>query len=409
MGTLIKFELKKLYKSRLNQIVFLGTCLLMAFIMLLSVRQTRTYDKEGNRLEGLESIKYEKEMMKELEGPLTDERVESLIKEYQEMLANPDNLEDGFFNESVRYRYYYSRQHLLWLIGHNYDEIFTHTFGGNLGELDLQDRMDFYEAGKERILNTMLYAGDWKYSNAELEFWEKKEDKITTPIYYGYADGWSRLFDVLGYFIIPFFSLGVLIARIYTGEYESGAEHIILTTKYGKTKIILAKNIAALLFGGIFSLVNIAIPYVIILSAFGTEGGILPIQNYDGQIPYPYTFVQTILIYSGICLVSAFCLTAVVLFLSARMKTALPVLSATLVLIVSGSFLGYSNSNGVYNHIIALLPYKVIPAFDLTSLMSYPFGNFVLDYPSMICVVYISLGILLILFAGRAFRRHEVE
>lgn len=408
MGTLIKFELKKLYKSRLNQIVFLGTCLLMAFIMLLSIRSTWTYNKEGNRLSGLEGIQYDKEVMKELEGPLTDERVESLIKEYQDMLANPDNLEDGFFKDSVRYRYYYPKQHLLMLIAHNYDEIFTHTFGGNLSSLDLEDRMDFYEAGRERILNTMLYSEDWKYSNEELEFWEKKEDNINTPIYYGYAGGWDRLFDVLGFFIIPFFSLGVLLARTYSGEYESGAEHIILTTKYGKTKVILAKNIAALMVGGVFSLINIAIPYVIILSAFGVEGGTLPIQNYDGQIPYPYTFVQTILLYSVICLVSAFCLTAVILFLSARMKTALPVLTATLVLILSGAFLQY-NSNGVYNHIISLLPYKVIPAFDLTSLMSYPFGDFVLDYPSMIFVVYITLGIILILFAGRAFRRHEVE
>ena len=75
MGTLIKFELRKLYRNRLNQIVFIGGCLLMFGIMLLSVIHTRGEDREGNPLSGLEAISYDRQLKKELAGPLTDERM----------------------------------------------------------------------------------------------------------------------------------------------------------------------------------------------------------------------------------------------------------------------------------------------------------------------------------------------
>ena len=416
MGTLIKYELKKLYKSRLNKIVFWGTCLVMFATMLLSVVQTYTYDKEGNKISGLEWVDYKKETIKELEGPLTDERVEELIREYQDMFGNPDNVEDVYgdgnlyFKDEVNYRYYYPKKDLLLLIGRNYDDIEGVSYGRNLVDLSLEERQDFYKARIE-LFHNVLTAGrrDWKYSSAEQKFWEKKAEELTPPVYYGYAEGWKRVIDCIGYFLFPLMGLCILLARIYAGEYENGAEHIVLTTKYGKTKVIAAKNLAALLFGGLYSFINAGIPYVVILSAFGAEGGKLSIQNYDMQVPYSLTLVQGALLYSGVCLVMAFGIMAFVLFLSARMKSALPVLATSMVMIISGFFLSYSDTNGGYNHIIALLPWPALMTSPLQDITSYPFGNFILDYPSMLYVVYLIFGILLVLFAGRAFRKREVE
>lgn len=414
MGTLIKFELKKLYKSRLNQIVFLGTCFIMLVAMLLSVEQMFTYDKEGNTVSGLEWADYKKEIMKEQEGPLTDERAEEIIREYQELISNPDNVEgEGaslHFKKELFYSYELPMQDLLLKVAHNYDEPGINTWGGNLIELSLEERKEFYKARTERLRDTLIMGtSDWEYSDAEQRFWEKRAEEIATPVYYGYTEGWKQVIDCIGFFILPLVGLCIMLARIYAGEYESGAEHIILTTKYGKTKVIAAKTLAALIFGGLYCLINAGIPYAVILSAFGAEGGRLSIQNYDMQNPYPFTCAQMALLYSGICLAAAFGITAFVLFLSSRMKAALPVLSTSMVVILSGIFMRYSETHGIYNRIIDLLPYKAISVFSINGINSYPFGNLVLDYPSMLYVVYLTLGILLLFFAGRAFRKHEVE
>ena len=173
MLTLIKFEFMKLYKKKMNLIVFWGTCILMAFFMFLSVKQTWSYDKEGKRVEDLDYVVYKKETMKELAGPLTDEKVEEIIKEYQEIASVPGNFEGEGNNwhlvDSLFYEYELPRRDLLLLIGHNYDEPGIQTWGENLREIDLEVEDGFYETRQKKLRNTLLAgSSDWQYTNCLL-------------------------------------------------------------------------------------------------------------------------------------------------------------------------------------------------------------------------------------------------
>lgn len=411
MGTLIKFELKKLYMNRVNQIVFLGTCLCVFISVIVSVAQARIYDKRGNLIQGLDAVNYQKANMKEIEGPLTDERVGELIQEVLSIKENGKNSDNAEQTENILYSYYIPRQELFSLIQEGYYGSNMEMWSENdyILNIPLEQREDFYQARTKQIQKALVTGReDWKYTEAEQTFWKKKNEKIKTPIYYGYAEGWKWSIQDLGYFIIPIIALSIMLARTYTGEYECGAEHIVLATKYGKTKMIMAKNLAALIFGGIYLFIMIGVYLGVLFPALGIDGGGLPIQNYSISIVYPLTLLQAVLLNLGLCLAVSFGIIAFVLCLSARMKNALPVLATSMVVILSGMFLNRSNTNGVYNHIIDLLPYQVIDKFPF-DMYSYPFGNFVLDYPSMVFVVYLTLGVVLICFAGRAFRRHEVE
>lgn len=413
MRTLIKFEFMKLYKKKMNLIVFWGTCILMAVFMFMSVEQTWIYDEEGNKVEGLDYATYRKETMKELAGPLTDEKVEEIIREYQEMASTPGNSEgegdDWHFVEPVYYQYYVPRADLLLLIGHNYDEPGINTYGSNLRELVLENEEGFYKTKKERLRNTLLMgSSDWQYSTAEQDYWLKKSEKIEAPLVYGYAEGWARILDIMGFFAIPLVSLFIMTATVYAGEYEKKADYIILTTKYGKSKVIAAKNIAALLFGGLFYTINIVISFLIILLSYGIEGWNLPVQNFDLQIPYPFSYLETVLICIGIVYMIAFGMVAFTLFVSARMKSGLPVLAVTLFVFFIAIFLKNSDTNGVYNHILYLLPFNAMD-HGIRTLVSYPFGGVVFDYIGMRYVVYLLMLAGLMPFAGRAFKKHQVQ
>lgn len=413
MCRLIKYEFIKLYKKKMNLIIFWGTCILMAFFMILSVKQTWTYDKEGKQVSGLEYVKYRKETMKEIEGPLTDEKVKAFVAEFQEIASKPGNYEGEGDNwhlvDEVYLPYYLPKRDLFMMIGHTYDEPGVQTWGANLRELKLDEVDDFYNTRKERLNGTLeLGSSDWQYSKSEKEFWMKKSEQIDMPFQYGYAEGWQRILDILGFLSIPLISIFVMTATVYAGEYEKNTDHVILTTKYGKSKLIAAKNIAALLFGGIFYTINIAICLLIILSSFGTEGWNLPIQNFEGQIPYPFSHLEAVFICIGIIYVVALGMIVFTLFLSARMKNGLPVLAVSLFVFFIALFLKSSDTNGVYNHILYLLPFNAMD-HGLHSLTSYPFGNVVFDYMGMRYIVYLLLMVTLLPFAGKAFKKHQVQ
>lgn len=413
MKALIKFEFVKLYKKKMNLIIFWGTCAMMVIFAMVNALQTFTWDKEGSRLGGLDAIKYKKEMTKELEGPLTNERAKELVMEFMEVKNNPENVieEDGdwHFVDAINYSYYSVKRDILYMIAHNYDAPWENTWGGNLTELTGEEE-PFYEA-RTRRLKEMLASGssDWQYSEAEQKFWLEKDKKTEKPFIYGYGEGWKQILDMMGFFTIPLISLFIMMAGVYAGEYESHADHIILTTKYGKSKVIAAKNIAAFLFGGMFVILTTFLMYLIILLCNGFDGGNLVIQNFNIDSPYPFTYVQSVLICTGVNFVLALGMIAVTLFLSARMKGGLPVLAIMMLLFFIGMFMRQSAENGIYNHILYLLPYNVASLTELGSLTSYRFGSLVLDCINMRYVIYILLTVCLLPFIGRSFKKHQVQ
>lgn len=155
--------------------------------------------------------------------------------------------------------------------------------------------------------------------------------------------------------------------------------------------------------------ITILIMYLVILLCNGFEGGTLAVQNYAIDSPYPFTFIQAVLICTGVIYVLVLGMIAVTLFLSARMKSGLPVLAVMLFIFFIALFLRSDGTNGIYNHILYLLPYNVASTTELGYLTSYRFGSLVLSCISMRYVAYLLLTAVLLPFIGRAFKRHQVQ
>lgn len=410
MRTLIKFELAKLYKKKMNRIVFWGTCVVMAVLCFMNVQQSWIYDANGNALKGNDYVDYVKSNAEDLSGLLTGEKVRETIAEYHEIINNPENLtEDGEFTDEMFYQYYLPKSSYLVMIGHNYDEPWIQSYGSNLFEVKPQDGLQFYEQREKRLLQSLeIGTSDWKYTKAEKEYWIEANKRIETPFMYGYVGGWDEIIEMIGFLLIPILSVCIMTATVYAGEYEVNADHIILTTKYGKSKVIGAKSIAVYIYGLLFFTINVVLICVTFLGYYGTQGGNLPIQIMNAEIPYSYSFMQAVIIVIGIDYMILVAMMTITLFLSARMKGGLPVLAIMLIILLGALFLRVSEMNGIYNHIFYLLPYVALDA-GMVDVLSYPFGSFVLNYVEMRYVLYLLLAVVLLPFAGRAFRRHQVQ
>ncbi len=414
MGSLIKFEFRKIYKKRMNMVVSCITIFLIAVFGIANITQSYTYNEKGEKVSGKLYVKYMKQIAKTSGGELTNEKAQDILAEYQHMVATPGYYEgegeDGHFTDEIYCSYFLPHRQILLDIAHVYDDPGVQTWGSNLDKLSLNDIKPLYEAKKDRFQMILeAGSGDWNYTTAEKQYWTKQYDKIAEPVTYGYAEGWSTWFEMAGFFFYVLVGIFIIMSTVYAGEYEQKADHIILTTRYGKSKVIVAKNVAAFLYGFLLSTACILIMALICFGWYGVEGASLPVQSIYFQSTYSLTNVQAVLLYAIMYYLVSFMMIAMTLWLSARMKNGLSVLAVMLLFAFVPIFMNESVTNGLYNHILALLPYNAIQDGGYNTILSYPFGSCVLNYMNMRIVVYLILTVVVVPFAGRAFQRHEVQ
>ena len=414
MGSLIKFEFRKIYKKRMNMVVSCITIFLIAVFGIANITQSYTYNEKGEKVSGKLYVKYMKQIAKTSGGELTNEKAQDILAEYQHMVATPGYYEgegeDGHFTDEIYCSYFLPHRQILLDIAHVYDDPGVQTWGSNLDKLSLNDIKPLYEAKKDRFQMILeAGSGDWNYTTVEKQYWTKQYDKIAEPVTYGYAEGWSTWFEMAGFFFYVLVGIFIIMSTVYAGEYEQKADHIILTTRYGKSKVIVAKNVAAFLYGFLLSTACILIMALICFGWYGVEGASLPVQSIYFQSTYSLTNVQAVLLYVIMYYLVSFMMIAMTLWLSARMKNGLSVLAVMLLFAFVPIFMNESVTNGLYNHILALLPYNAIQDGGYNTILSYPFGSCVFNYMNMRIVVYLILTVVVVPFAGRAFRRHEVQ
>ena len=113
----------------------------------------------------------------------------------------------------------------------------------------------------------------------------------------------------------------IVIAPVFSGEYQAGTDAVILSGKYGKTKLITAKIVSSLLFAILAFTLHVVVACGLPLAAFGADGWNLPVQIANTTIPYPFTFLQATLLSIGIIYLILLAMIGLTLLLSSKMKT----------------------------------------------------------------------------------------
>ena len=92
MGTLVKFELKKLLSKKMNIIVIAVCLILITLLFSMSGKDFLATDKNGNSYKGKEAISIRKEQIKEISGTLTNKKIMEELEKLQELHNDPNNL-----------------------------------------------------------------------------------------------------------------------------------------------------------------------------------------------------------------------------------------------------------------------------------------------------------------------------
>lgn len=420
MLDLLRFELKKITRKRLNIIVVLGSLALTGFLFTLNVMQYVAIDTDGSQQKGLSAIKLEKSLQSNIKGELTEERIKNDVLQYQNLFKNPDNvvINDGKkeLNSSTFDSYVGPRMPYLNLINSTY--LSPNFYDGSFSEihnLKTKNGVNFYQSRDKKvskILNASYEGGN--YSDKEKSFWIDKNNKIETPYTYGYYGGWKFLNSCIELLALPILAICICIAPIFSGEYQSGADSIILTSKYGKSKLLAAKILASFIFAFLVFSINAILATGIILSSFGVDGWNLPLQIMNSTLPYNMTFLSGFVVCIITLYLILFGMVSMTLFLSSKSSSPFSVLVIVLSIYFIPMFFKVSLENRIWDHILMLLPFTASqPIFDsyidILSYLSYPIGNMVFDIISMRIIIYLILFIICIPFAYRGFKNHQVS
>lgn len=405
MFELTRLELIKLCRKKITIAVTLFCLLATAIIFSLPFLQYQIWDESGTMLTRGDAVSYRKATYENyLSGTLTEERITQDMSEYQKKHSDPANLitqrgGEKSFTDEIYFHYLAPRESYLNMIGNAYS---NNEYGAtNILQVNLENGANFYKTRQETIGERIQ--SDKNLSEVERSYWEEKSLSVASPFNYGYVLGWAKFGDAADMLIICILGICIAVAPIFASEYQSGTDAIILSTRYGKNKVIGAKVLTAFLYGTIVFAVNALIALLLPLLMFEAEGGNLPIQIAYISSLYNLTFMQADLLAILIAYAVLVGLISITLLLSAKMKSPFAVLILDILIIFIPMFFSLSKAN-------AWLPAMATTGLSMCSYyISYHIGDTVINVFSLILIVYAMIAAVSIPAAGNTFKGHQVQ
>ena len=405
MKSMIYYEFAKIFRRKVNVIVMLAGIVLMVVCAVNYVRQEPFYDKaSGTYVNGREAFRLEEKTNNEMADYLTEEYLTGVVEGVQE--KHMDMESDQAYEQVIR-----TKEDLISLICKNYADVGDEIDWNKLNEISTENGMGFYERRLDKVeeyLNMDFSYGN--YSEAEKEFWMEKEKEVQTPFAWGDKTVMNKIWTMMEVGFYFLFVIAVCTAPVFASEYESGASALLLTTRYGKTKLIYAKILASVLFALVYTAVGLGIGVGILGLAVGFHGAELPVQLWDSIIPYDWSIGKTLWISFAIILLMGLMISLFTMLLSARVKSGLSTLVIMFALLVGPAFLPMSKTSSLWNHINYLFPVRVTMTKDVIStLNSYQFGPVILSYLGMAVLTYVVVAVISFFGIGNGFARHQVS
>ncbi len=417
MKKIIRFEFMKVFKKK----SFLCAASLMMVMLIivpcLTISENNWINEDGTEITGMSAILAKRNSMENSSCDLTTEKLQSVITNYQSAYADPASFikEDGtvgsWINNAAYAKYIQSNSDIIFLIdmaftpeGENYDYY-------AIGSLNLKDAENFYENRMKKVdeyLNMDYSYGN--YSEADKEYFITQNEKLTIPFHYEYNTGWNKLLGI-SYVALMVIALVVCItlAPIFSSEYQTGADAILLSTKYGRSKLIVAKIVSSFLLTSVIYVLGILILTFATFLIYGSGGAACSLQVLNFLAPADVNLLQS---YLYVLLAGYFmCLLmqGITLLLSAKMSSPFPVIICTMVFFFIPSFLSYSRSSRTYNNILNLMPAKMAAAYTaLTKYEVFHIFGLKISYPVMLILVALLVSVITLPFAYKAFHKHQV-
>lgn len=397
---LIRLEHKKLWCRNSTKISVLLCFIYVVLIGTVLSFQWFTYGSSndhtssfGNNFDGYSMIKDSQEYSRTFGGKLTDETLQQMVTDYQDMAAaNLDReiqLIDRPIIDSWLEQLYPELKDI-----NTYNTMITYAVPDKL--------TGFYER-RTQALEDFLEIND--QTGAEREYLLRIEEKVEKPFSYEFREGWSNLLASmiaeLGTVMALF--LAIVLSPLFSGEWRDNTSPLLLTTRHGWEKIARAKIITGLLFTT--ELFLLLATGILLSQSFylGWSGWDMPIQMVKLIAVAPMNMLQAEIYEYAFTFLGALGYTCIILLISSAVKNNMFALIFSLMAVYLPPM------------IAQYLPFSLQKALDLLPLVGSPtdifrtntfcfFGRYIWS-PYLLIAVPVLIGLLCTPFTVRRWSR----
>ena len=416
VGSLIKFELKKICSQRVTQVAVIVIAAFLAWATTFNISSQYAFDPNavGVEFEGASAIAQQKENADALAGPISDKAATDAIREWKTFMVGDEIAERyqwGDANASADAKEYWDfyapRGSYLSLIVGPWMQGFEMPVSV-ASRINTSTTLDLYGQARQKVASELAAGNDvFVYTEAEQAFWKEKVSNVQTPVEYGYAGGWLDFFDMSAFLIFALIVCAIACASVFNTEYRERTDAVLLSTKLGKSKLGSAKVIASVIVASVVYLVLLAVLLGVPLAFFGTEGAGLPLQLRELCNAYSLSLGSAVLLICVVGYLVMLGLLGVTLLLSSRMRSSMGILAIIAAIVIVPMMMSNLHNN-IANHILFLFPYLALDANNFFDMVSYSLGPLVVEYPVALAIFYAALFVVGTVLSRRWFSKHQV-
>lgn len=399
---LVSFEYRKILGKRSVKIALLLTLFLSVFSIWGTLMGS--YYIEGELFESnAEAMKKDRAYARELSGRILDDKL--LMETADAYQTIPDSA--AVYQSTEEYQKNARKYSSIYSLARQVYDTPNVRFGApEMGTLDPARAEQFYEIHELCMTKQIENA---PISENAKEIMMQYSAEVKEPWIFSYSDGYTRFMTIMATSgVMAAFVMAICLAPLFAGEYSNHTDQLLLSARYGKGKLIKAKFFTGFSMTGIVTLLVTLQSYVQSMLTFGFDGGNANVQIYDALFPYPLTLKQAALLQSICVFFACMCMSALTMFFSSRMKSAFGVIILSVLLLCVPMFVKVSAYPLLGYLLFHLMPANMMQYDYIFSMIPYEIAGVVIPPYVMMPVVALCLCIILIPFAYRGFKHHQV-
>ncbi|MDE6419308.1 MAG: ABC transporter permease [Lachnospiraceae bacterium] len=401
---LVRFELKKILRRK-RTVIVLALVMIVGALSVFGVLIGAYYysDEYGTEIA---VSRYEEEMIERQNGEALSGRIidADLIMEAVEAYKSVP-LESGHYTDTSEYR-----DHAM-----KYSEIYgivRMTF--HLSSVEefqnlTREQAEQFDAVRRQNMEQEMMNGAG--SENVRRYRQKCLDNSPAVLTYEYWGGYYRFVTVMfttG--IMAGAAIAVMISGIFSDEYTSGADSLILSSKHGKGLVIGAKLFTAFsLSAALIALLS----FISLIESFivwGANGANGALELVSGVFPYPITIGQAALFYFICMLAGCIMFAAITALFSSKLKLPFNTIVVMTALLIVPMFISIPEEAPAWVSCLTnLLPTWMFAFWG--AMLEFQYEIFGLVIPPYIFLPIFALIVTCICsyFASRGFKRHQIN
>lgn len=410
MMTMTYFELKKIFSKPVSKTVLIILAVSLCVVSYFAIGSVDYVDENGNNTTGIAAASALRKEKNKWSGYITDDVLRKVLEENALINNSDEYLSQNVTENDKAYSKKQGFSDIREMINRAFGEFQNYDY--YRADSVTQEEIGSFYLKRTANLIEWLKSDEQenRYSEQERQFLIAQYEKLKTPFYYEYADGWAALLEYAPSMIMLLVLItGFLVSGIFSDEIQLKADSVFFSAKLGRNKAVTAKIKAGFIVITSVYWITIALYSGIVLSVLGTGGADCAIQNgfSNWKSFYNITYLQDYLLtvlggYSG----SLF-----ILFLSmlASAKTRSKALAATIpfILLFIPSFL---SGISVLSEVLGLLPDQLLQICTAIKTFNlYQIGNQIVGAVPIILTLYFILCCILLPVLYQVYRKTEIK